>query len=92
MIDSTGELRPQTRIIHSMMKRFVPIQLTRKYIAILYTAIPDNKLMYLMTSYYTPNDGFTANEASFYSNEVGHLHYLVKCFSSEFSMLILKLL
>ena len=28
-------------------------------------------LMYLMTAYYTPNDGFTADNASFYKNKVG---------------------
>ena len=29
------------------------------------------KLTYLMTAYYTPNDGFTAKDASFYKNKVG---------------------
>ena len=31
------------------------------------------KLMYIMTAYmyYTPNSGFTANDASFYKNKVG---------------------
>ena len=30
------------------------------------------KLMYLMTAYYTPNNGFTANDASYYKNKVGY--------------------
>ena len=29
------------------------------------------KLTYVMTAYYIPNDGFTANDASFYKNKVG---------------------
>ena len=29
------------------------------------------KLMYLMIAYYTPNDGFTANDVSFYKSKVG---------------------
>ena len=29
------------------------------------------KLTYLITAYYTLNDGFTANEVSFYDNKVG---------------------
>ena len=29
------------------------------------------KLTYLMTAYYMPNDGFTANNALFYDNKVG---------------------
>ena len=29
------------------------------------------KLKYLMTAYYTPNHGFTANEALFYKSKVG---------------------
>ena len=28
------------------------------------------KLMHLMSAYYTPNDGFTANDASFYKNKI----------------------
>ena len=32
---------------------------------------PTPKLTYLMTAYYTPDDGFTANNASFYKNKVG---------------------
>ena len=35
------------------------------------------KLTYLMTAYYTPNDGFTANDASFYNNNIGRLTYTI---------------
>ena len=42
-----------------------------------YTTTPTKlTYMYLMTAYYTSNDSFTANEASFYNNEVGYLHIL----------------
>ena len=29
------------------------------------------KLKHLMTAFYTANDGFTANDVSFYNNKVG---------------------
>ena len=35
------------------------------------------KLTYLMTIYYTPNNGFTANNVSFYKSKVGQLHYML---------------
>ena len=37
------------------------------------------KLTHLMTAYYKPNDYFTANDASFYKNKVGWLHYTLQC-------------
>ena len=36
------------------------------------------KLTYLMTAYYAPNDGFTANDASFYNNNDGYLYYTLQ--------------
>ena len=50
------------------------------------------KLKYLMTAYYTPHDDFTPNDASFYKNEVGQLHYTLQCLFNQLFMLILKLL
>ena len=47
---------------------------THTYIAIWCTTTTymyDKKLTYLMTAYYTPKDGFTANHALFYKNKVG---------------------
>ena len=41
------------------------------------------KLTYLMTAYYTPNDGFTANSASFYKNKVGYVATLHVAVSSQ---------
>ena len=41
------------------------------YDAIRYATMLTTKLTYLMNAYYTPNDGFTANDASFYENKVG---------------------
>ena len=38
------------------------------------------KLTYLITAYYTPNDGFTANLSYCYESKVGQLHYtLLSC-------------
>ena len=37
------------------------------------------KLMYHMTAHYTPNDGFTANDASFYKSKVGLLLNTLQC-------------
>ena len=59
------------------------MQLCRVYTASLYMhtllfgvqlPVPiTTKLTYLMTAYYTPNDGFTANNTSFYKNDGGQL-------------------
>ena len=32
-----------------------------------------------MTAYYTPNDCFTANDASFYKKKVDYLCYMLQC-------------
>ena len=50
----------------------------RIYIAIWYATTPGNKTQapQLITAYYTPNDGLTANDASFYKNKVVSLHYV----------------
>ena len=35
-----------------------------------------------MVAYYTPNDGFTANDASFYKSKVGQLDYTAESLQS----------
>ena len=57
----------------------VCIQQAHWYIAIWCVSTHDNKLTYLMTAYYTHNDGFTANVASFCKEKVGQLHYTLQC-------------
>ena len=55
------------------------------YCKSIYTSLFDTtlrltiKLTYLMTAYYTPSNGFTANDASFYNNQVGLLHFMLHC-------------
>ena len=74
----------QTCIIRSLVQHCVLIQQVHTYITVSYATIClITKLihMYLMTGYYTPNDGFTANDSSFYNNKVGYLHYTWQCFS-----------
>ena len=50
------------------------------FIAIWYATMPDIKTHVLMTAYMynTPNGGFTANDALFYKNKLGQLHYTLQ--------------
>ena len=50
------------------------------------------KLTYFMTAYYTPNNNFTANNASFYHNKVRYLVYTLQCPFNWSCTLSLKLL
>ena len=79
--DPTGKLWCETRISRSLMRHCLRILEARMYmyIANCYATMSDNKLMYLMTAYYTPNDSFTANDALFYKNKLGQLHYTLWC-------------
>ena len=80
MKDSTGEIPPQARIGHSFIQNIVCIY--RKLIYTLLFGMQQHlttKLTHLMTVFYTPNDGFTANDASFYKNKFGQLHYTLQC-------------
>ena len=49
------------------------------YIAIGVQLSMTTELTYLVTTHYTPNDGFTVNVASFYKNKVGYLNYMLQC-------------
>ena len=39
-----------------------------------------------MTAFYTPNDGFTANDATFYKNKVSQLHYTFQCINFQLTV------
>ena len=68
-------------------KNYVPKPQARTYITMYVWVRMTTKLTYLMTTYYTPNngfianDGFMANVASFYNSKVGYLRYTLQCFS-----------
>ena len=64
MRDPTGEVRTQMRIGRSLILKGHTV------VIIWYATTHDSKLTYLMTAY-TPNDRFTANDASFYNSKVG---------------------
>ena len=70
--DLTGELLPETCIGHSLIQHCVRILRAHTFITIWFatTVRLATKLTYLMTAYYTPNDGLTANDALFHNNKV----------------------
>ena len=78
MRDLTGELGHQTCISRSLIQHCVRIlQAVHPLLFVVQlrmTTIPT----YLMTAYYTPNDGFTANYVSFYKSIVDQLHYTLQ--------------
>ena len=47
------------------------------------------KVTYLMSTYYTPKEGFTGKDASFYNNNVGDPHYTLHCLFNQSCTLIL---
>ena len=69
--DLTGELRPETCIAHFVITHCVRIYTANSYIHHYSQRRLRTKLTHLMTAFYTLNVGFTANDASFYKNEVG---------------------
>ena len=77
---STGELWFQTCIGCSLIQKcaYTASLYIHRYLVRNYTT---PKLTYLMPAYYTPNNSFTANDASFYKTKVGQLHYTLQCFS-----------
>ena len=64
------ELHPQTSIGCSLIQHCVHILQAISYIAIWCGTMHDNTT-HVAYDYYTPNDGFTANDALFYKNKVG---------------------
>ena len=79
--DPTGELRSKTHMGRSLI---LPWYIVCIYCKPVYTSVYNyariyigmqlrlaTKLTYLMTACYTPNDDFTAKDASFYKNRVG---------------------
>ena len=79
MRDPNGELRPQTCIGRS------GYNIVCEYCKPVHTSLFGAKLCmttkftYLRTAYYTPNNGFTATNASLNKNKVGYLHYMLQC-------------
>ena len=74
--DTTGELWFETRIGRSMMYDIGCIHYKSVYTSLFGTQLCRTaKLTYLMIAcmYYAPNNGFTANDASFCNNKVGQL-------------------
>ena len=72
--DPTGELRSETRIGGSLICDIVCVYCKSVHTSLIDTQLRLTiKLRNLMTvcMYYTPNAGFTVNDASFYKNKVG---------------------
>ena len=70
-IDSTGT-QDDSSCVESNKAVRVSKLWSLKYIAI-WCVTYLTKLTLLMTVPYAPNDGFTANDASFYKNKVGYM-------------------
>ena len=77
----TGELQPETSIVRSLIRHCMRVLQARIYIAIWYATTLDDKTHVpydCIITYYTPYDGFTANDASFYKNKIVQLHYTLQ--------------
>ena len=89
----TGELRPETRIGRTLIQHCVRILPTPIYIPIWCTTTPDNKLTYLMTAYYIPNDGLLPTMHCFRRTKLASYTACCSVFSINYlSTLFLKLL